>query len=84
MTIAEAEVAGPAAQERVELADHPLAFRRGEPQDVALDCAKLLALEDTVLYGRTLLMQANARSAVLHADAMLQQPIQVPQGAALG
>ena len=28
-------------------------------------------LEDTVLFGRMLLMQANARSAVLHADASL-------------
>jgi phosphoribosylaminoimidazole-succinocarboxamide synthase len=46
---------------------------RGDPQNVAMQCAKLLGLEDTVLYGRTLLMQTNARSAVLHADAMLQQ-----------
>jgi len=45
---------------------------RGDPQNVAMQCAKLLGLEDTVLYGRTLLMQTNARSAVLHADAMLQ------------
>lgn len=40
---------------------------------VALQCAKLLALEDTVLYGRTILTQANARSVIMHADAMLQQ-----------
>jgi phosphoribosylaminoimidazole-succinocarboxamide synthase len=53
------------------------------PQRLAMQCAKLLGLEDTVLYGRTLLMQANARSNVLHADASLQQ--QVPmQGNALG
>lgn len=55
----------------------------GDPQDVALQCAKLLGLEDTVLYGRTLLMQANARSSVLHADAMLQQQGAVPPGSAL-
>jgi len=53
-------------------------------QQVALECAKLLGLEDTVLYGRTLLMQANARSSVLHADASLQQPVSVPQGTAVG
>jgi len=29
-------------------------------------------------------MQANARSNVLHADASLQQPVSVPQGAAIG
>ena len=55
-----------------------------EPQQLALQCAKLLGLEDTVLYGRTLLMQANARSSVLHADASLQQQVPTPQGAALG
>ncbi len=55
-----------------------------EPQRLAMDCAKLLGLEDTVLFGRTLLMQANARSTVLHADASLQQQVSMPQGAALG
>jgi len=55
-----------------------------EPQRLAMECAKLLGLEDTVLYGRTLLMQANARSSVLHADASLQQPVSIPQGAAIG
>jgi phosphoribosylaminoimidazole carboxylase/phosphoribosylaminoimidazole-succinocarboxamide synthase len=54
------------------------------PQQLAMECAKLLGLEDTVLYGRTLLMQANTRSSVLHADASLQQPTPVPQGAAVG
>ncbi len=64
----------------------PVLDWRGDPQELALNCAKLLGLEDTVLYGRTLLMQANARSAVLHADAMLQQQPQIPtpQGTALG
>ena len=49
---------------------------------LAMECAKLLGLEDTVLYGRTLLMQANARSGVLHADASLQQA--AVAGTALG
>lgn len=55
-----------------------------DPHELALQCAKLLGLEDTVLFGRALLMQANARSSVLHADASLQQQIPMPQGAALG
>ncbi|HUA08740.1 MAG TPA: phosphoribosylaminoimidazolesuccinocarboxamide synthase [Candidatus Acidoferrales bacterium] len=50
-------------------------------QPAALHTAKMLGLDDTVLYGRTLLMQANARSTVLHADAALQQS---PPGTALG
>jgi phosphoribosylaminoimidazole-succinocarboxamide synthase len=60
----------------------PVFDGNGDPGTVALRCAKLLALEDTVLYGRTLLMQANARSAVIHADAALQQPAAVPQSVA--
>ncbi len=52
------------------------------PERLAMECAKLFGLEDTVLFGRTLLMQANARSGVLHADASLQQAAVV--GAALG
>jgi hypothetical protein len=55
-----------------------------EPHQLAMQSAKLLGLEDTVLYGRTLLMQANARSNVLHADASLQQQVPMPNGAALG
>ncbi len=52
---------------------------------VVVQCAKLFGLEDTVLFGRTLLMQANARSAVLHADAALQQQTPpAPQKSALG
>lgn len=51
---------------------------------LTMQCAKLFGLEDTVLYGRTLLMQANARSSVVHADASLQQPQHLPQGAVLG
>lgn len=56
----------------------------GDAAALAMQCAKLLGLEDTVLYGRTLLMQANARSSVLHADATLQQQVPMPQGAAVG
>jgi phosphoribosylaminoimidazole-succinocarboxamide synthase len=52
------------------------------PHRLTMEIAKLLGVEDTVLYGRTLLMQANARSAVIHADAALQQ--QVPSGVKLG
>ncbi len=55
-----------------------------ETQRLITQCAKLFGLEDTVLYGRTLLMQANARSSVVHADASLQQPPSVPAGAAIG
>ncbi len=40
---------------------------------VATACAKAFALEDTVVFGRVLLVQANARSAVLQADATAQQ-----------
>jgi phosphoribosylaminoimidazole-succinocarboxamide synthase len=51
----------------------PVFAWNGDATALALQAAKLLALDDTVLYGRTLLMQANARSSVLHADAALQQ-----------
>lgn len=44
------------------------AFR---PDDVALACAKLFALDDTVVFGRVLLVQANQRSAIMQADAAL-------------
>ncbi len=51
----------------------PVFDARGNPFDVALQCAKMLGVEDTVVFGRTLLMQANARASVLHADARVQQ-----------
>jgi phosphoribosylaminoimidazole-succinocarboxamide synthase len=51
----------------------PVLAWSGDGPGFALECAKLLALDDTVLYGRTLLMQANARTSILHADAALQQ-----------
>jgi len=50
-----------------------------EPGSVALQCAKVLGLEDTVMFGRTLMVQTNARSAVLQADAALNmQPAPPP------
>ncbi len=62
----------------------PVLDGRTETQALSLQCTKLFGLEDTVLYGRTLLMQANARSSVLHADASLQQAPAVPAGVAVG
>jgi phosphoribosylaminoimidazole-succinocarboxamide synthase len=56
---------------------------RGAAQ-LALQCVKIFGLEDTVLFGRTLLTQANARSSVLAADSSLQQQAQTPQGAVIG
>ncbi len=50
----------------------PVVDGNEDAQRVALQTAKLLGLEDTVLYGRTLLVQANLRSAGLQADAALQ------------
>lgn len=44
---------------------------RDRPEDIALGCAKSLALDDTVVFGRVLLTQANQRSAVMQADAAL-------------
>ena len=55
----------------------------GQPGEVALACAKMLGLEDTVLFGRTLLTQANARANVMNADARLQQVASLPPGTAL-
>jgi phosphoribosylaminoimidazole-succinocarboxamide synthase len=43
-------------------------------EDVALRAAKAFALEDTVVFGRVLLLQANGRSDVLGADARLNAP----------
>lgn len=48
------------------------------PDDLALRCAKAFALEDTVVFGRVLLLQANARSDVLAADARLNAPQPAP------
>jgi phosphoribosylaminoimidazole-succinocarboxamide synthase len=59
---------------------NPVLDGSGDPNSTALQVAKILALEDTVLFGRTLLVQTNARSAVLQADAQLnaQQPMAAP------
>ncbi len=62
----------------------PVLDGRLETPRLSIQCSKLFGLEDTVLYGRTLLMQANARSTVVHADASLQHHAPTPQGAALG
>jgi phosphoribosylaminoimidazole-succinocarboxamide synthase len=62
----------------------PILDGQNETQRLIMQCAKLFGLEDTVLYGRTLLMQANARSSVLHADAALQQQVPAPAGATIG
>ncbi|MGB6521517.1 MAG: phosphoribosylaminoimidazolesuccinocarboxamide synthase [Candidatus Cybelea sp.] len=62
----------------------PVLDGRDDTGRVIVQCAKLFGLEDTVLYGRTLLMQANSRTAVLHADASLQQAPPMSQKSALG
>ncbi len=51
---------------------------------VAFSCAKALGLEDTVVYGRVMLMQANVRSSVMQADAQLQAQQQAQQTPAPG
>jgi phosphoribosylaminoimidazole-succinocarboxamide synthase len=58
---------------------NPVIDGSGDPNAIALHCAKVLALEDTVLFGRTLLVQTNARSAVLQADAQLNAQQAMPQ-----
>ncbi len=62
----------------------PVLDGRDDIEALMVKCVKLFGFEDTVLFGRTLLMQANARSIVLHADASLQQAPPAPQKAALG
>jgi phosphoribosylaminoimidazole-succinocarboxamide synthase len=52
-----------------------------DADELGLVVAKTLALDDTVMFGRVLLVQANARSAVLQADAHINAP---PQQAQLG
>jgi phosphoribosylaminoimidazole-succinocarboxamide synthase len=42
--------------------------------EIALRCAKAFALDDSVVFGRIMLLQANARNAVLSADADLNVP----------
>jgi len=62
----------------VDAATPNVVVEAGEDTATMLACAKPLAIDDTVLYGRTLLAQANARSTVLQADAALQAPPGVP------
>ena len=50
-----------------------------EADELALSVAKTFALDDTVMFGRVLLVQANARSAIIQADAQLNAP--PPNGA---
>ncbi len=59
---------------------NPVLDGTGDPNAIALQVSKILALEDTVLFGRTLLVQTNARSSVLQADAQLnaQQQMATP------
>ena len=52
------------------------------PGEVALRCAKVFALEDTIVFGRVLLTQTNARSEVITADAQLNAPVPIPPGMA--
>jgi len=42
-----------------------------EPENAALAAAKILAVDDTVLYGRVLVSQHRRRAAVIEADARL-------------
>jgi phosphoribosylaminoimidazole-succinocarboxamide synthase len=51
---------------------------------IAFSCAKMFALDDSVVFGRTILMQANMRSAVMQADAQLQQQQQQQMAIAPG
>ncbi|MFY9780525.1 MAG: phosphoribosylaminoimidazolesuccinocarboxamide synthase [Candidatus Baltobacteraceae bacterium] len=51
-----------------------------EPDELALALAKTFALEDTIMFGRVMLTQAAARSAILQADAQLNAPAAPPNG----
>ena len=62
----------------------PVLDGRAEASQLAVQCAKIFGLEDTVLFGRALLTLANARSNVLAADSSLQQQAAAAQGVALG
>ena len=45
-----------------------------EPENAALAAAKILAADDTVLYGRVLVSQHRTRTSVLEADARMNAP----------
>ncbi|MBV8424940.1 MAG: hypothetical protein JO349_07095 [Candidatus Eremiobacteraeota bacterium] len=54
------------------------------PEIAALSVAKPFSIDDTVLFGRVMLTQANMRSALLSLDAQLNAPPQPPPpGAAI-
>ncbi len=53
---------------------NPVIDASGDANAAALQCAKIFALEDTILFGRTLLVQTNVRSTVVQADAALNPP----------
>ena len=64
---------------------NPVLNALAPPDEIALRVAKAFALDDSVVFGRVLLLQANARSAVLQADAQLNvPPAPPPPGAMLG
>jgi hypothetical protein len=45
-----------------------------DAEELALAIAKTFALDDPVMFGRVMLVQANARSAIMQADAALNAP----------
>jgi phosphoribosylaminoimidazole-succinocarboxamide synthase len=51
-----------------------------EADELALALAKTFALDDTIMFGRVMLAQAAARSAILQADAQLNAPLAPPNG----
>jgi phosphoribosylaminoimidazole-succinocarboxamide synthase len=70
----------PALRSMLDSSTSSPVFDGSAPADeLALQCAKIFGLDDTVLFGRTLLMQANARSGVIAADAAFQQQMQTAQ-----
>ena len=62
-------------------ASSPVIDGNDEPHRIALACAKLLAIDDSAMFGRVMLAQSNARSEMLRVDALLQQ--QLPPGAVI-
>jgi phosphoribosylaminoimidazole-succinocarboxamide synthase len=51
-----------------------------EADELALAVAKTFAFDDTIMFGRVMLAQAAARSAILQADAQLNAPPSPPNG----
>jgi len=49
-----------------------------EPENAALAAAKMLAVDDTVLYGRVLVLQHRNRATVVEADERLNQQAAAP------